>query len=64
MPDVHHLSASIIETDPPTHGCMTCKGQQPYTVEDFPTGNTGWRCRTCGHILHLIPGLCVLRQEG
>jgi hypothetical protein len=42
--------------DEPRHGCMECKAQQPYTVEQFPNGNTGWRCRVCGKILRLIPG--------
>jgi hypothetical protein len=40
----------------PRHGCMECKAQQPYTVEEFPNGNTGLRCRVCGKILRLIPG--------
>jgi hypothetical protein len=30
--------------DRPTHGCMECKRQQPYSIEEFPNGNTGWRC--------------------
>lgn len=42
----------------PTHGCMACKAQRPYTVHHFPNGNTGWRCVVCGKILHLIPGTC------
>jgi hypothetical protein len=42
--------------EPPTHGCMECKAQQPYTVEHFAHGNTGRRCTVCGHILRLIPG--------
>jgi hypothetical protein len=41
---------------PPTHGCMECKGQRPYTVEPFANGNTGWRCTVCGKILRLLPG--------
>jgi hypothetical protein len=41
---------------PSTHGCMECKRQQPYTVEPFDNGNTGWRCMVCGKILRLIPG--------
>src|SRR4051794_18080462 len=40
----------------PTHGCMACKAQRPYTVEPFANGNTGWRCTVCGTMLHLIPG--------
>ena len=43
-------------TDPPTHGCMGCKCQQPYSIEEFPNGNTGWRCMVCGKIVRLIPG--------
>ena len=43
-------------TDRPRHGCMECHAQQPYTVERFPNGNTGWRCVVCGHILNLLPG--------
>jgi hypothetical protein len=43
-------------TDQPRAGCMECKAQQPYTVEEFPNGNTGWRCVMCGKILRLIPG--------
>jgi hypothetical protein len=43
-------------TEPPTHGCMECHAQQPYTIEHFANGNTGWRCQACGHILRLIPG--------
>jgi ribosomal protein L37AE/L43A len=43
-------------TAPPTHGCMECKAQRPYTVERFNNGNTGWRCTVCGKILRLIPG--------
>jgi hypothetical protein len=39
-----------------THGCMECKAQRPYTVEQFPNGNTGWRCVVCGKMLRLIPG--------
>jgi hypothetical protein len=39
-----------------THGCMECKAQRPYTVEQFPNGNTGWRCVMCGKIVRLIPG--------
>jgi len=35
---------------------MECKRQQPYTVEPFDNGNTGWRCTVCGKILRLIPG--------
>ena len=42
--------------DHPRHGCMECKAQQPYAVEQFPNGNTGWRCLVCGKILRLIPG--------
>ena len=42
--------------EPPRHGCMECKAPRPYTVEEFPTGNTGWRCTVCGKILRLIPG--------
>jgi hypothetical protein len=42
--------------DHPTHGCMECKRQQPYTVEHFTNGNTGWRCTVCGKILRLLPG--------
>jgi hypothetical protein len=38
------------------HGCMECHAHQPYTVEHFANGNTGWRCVGCGHILNLIPG--------
>ena len=41
---------------PSTHGCMECKRQQPYAVERFDNGNTGWRCTVCGKILRLIPG--------
>jgi hypothetical protein len=44
---------------PPTHGCMTCKAQTAYTVEHFPTGNTGWRCVVCHHISRLIPGRLI-----
>ena len=40
----------------PTHGCMECKAQRPYTVEHFANGNTGWRCTVCGKILRLLPG--------
>ena len=40
----------------PTHGCMECRAQRPYTVQHFPNGNTGWRCVVCGKILNLIPG--------
>ena len=43
-------------TEPPTCGCMACKAQQPYAIEHFPNGNTGWRCRVCGQIARLIPG--------
>ena len=35
---------------------MECHAHQPYTVEHFANGNTGWRCVGCGHILNLIPG--------
>jgi hypothetical protein len=45
-----------ITTNRPTHGCMECKGQRPYTVEHFDNGNIGWRCTVCGKILNLIPG--------
>ena len=47
---------SVEVTDQPRHGCMECKARQPYTVEEFPNGNTGWRCGVCGKILRLIPG--------
>ena len=46
-------------SEPPDHprqGCMECKAQQPYTVQEFPNGNTGWRCTVCGKIARLIPG--------
>jgi hypothetical protein len=43
-------------TAPPTHGCMECKAQRPYTVEQFANGHIGWRCMVCGKILNLIPG--------
>jgi ribosomal protein L37AE/L43A len=43
-------------TDPSRHGCMICKAPQPYTVEQFSNGNTGWRCRACGNIVRLISG--------
>ena len=43
-------------TDRPTHGCMECKTQRPYTVERFANGHTGWRCMVCGTMLRLIPG--------
>jgi hypothetical protein len=42
--------------EPLTYGCMECKAQQPYTVEQFQNGNTGWRCTVCGKIARLIPG--------
>ena len=42
--------------DRPRYGCMECKHQQCYTVEQFRNGNTGWRCMVCGKILRLIPG--------
>jgi ribosomal protein L37AE/L43A len=48
----------------PTHGCMTCHAQQPYTVERFANGNTGWRCVVCGHLLTLIPGTYMGSSEG
>jgi hypothetical protein len=35
---------------------MECKARQPYTIEHFTNGNTGWRCAVCGKILRLIPG--------
>jgi hypothetical protein len=48
----------------PTHGCMTCHARQPYTVEPFANGNTGWRCVVCSHILKLIPGTYTGRSDG
>ena len=47
---------SIEPPDRPRYGCMECKHQQCYTVEQFRNGNTGWRCTVCGKILRLIPG--------
>jgi hypothetical protein len=47
---------SIEPPDRPRYGCMECKHQQCYTVEQFSNGNTGWRCTVCGKILRLIPG--------
>lgn len=43
----------------PTHGCRECHAPQPYTVEDFPNGPTGWRCVVCGHILPLRAGQSI-----
>jgi hypothetical protein len=43
-------------TTPPTHGCMERKAQRPFTVAQFPNGNTGWRCVVCGKMLRLLPG--------
>jgi hypothetical protein len=47
---------SLEPPDRPRHGCMECKAQQYYTIEQFPNGNTGWRCTACGKMLRLIPG--------
>ena len=47
---------SIEPHDRPRHGCMECKAQRWYTIEQFRNGNTGWRCTVCGKILNLIPG--------
>jgi len=43
-------------TEPPTHGCPSCKAQRTYTVEHFDGGNVGWRCMACGTMVNLIPG--------
>ena len=43
-------------TEPLTYGCMECKAQHPYTVHQWPNGNTTWHCTVCGKISRLIPG--------
>ena len=43
-------------SEPPTHGCMECHAQQPYTVEVLENRNTIWRCVVCSHMVNLIPG--------
>jgi hypothetical protein len=43
---------------------MECKRPQPYTVERFTNGNTGWRCVVCGQILRLLPGTYVQQAPG
>jgi hypothetical protein len=50
------MDEDVGTTAPDTWGYMDCKARQPYTVEPFPNGNTGWRCTVCGHILRLMPG--------
>jgi|SoiMethySBSTD1v2_1073268.scaffolds.fasta_scaffold45427_4 hypothetical protein len=47
-----------------TSGCMECKRPQPYTVEHFDNGTTGWRCTVCGKILRLVPGKAPAGQAG
>jgi hypothetical protein len=54
---------SLQSPEPPTHGCMECKGPREYTVEHFANGNTGWRCVVCEQILRLIPGQYVLEHS-
>jgi hypothetical protein len=48
----------------PTQGCRECHAQQPYTVEDFSNGSTGWRCVVCGHILPLMAEKSINDADG
>ena len=43
-------------SEPPTHGCMQCKAQQPYTISILSNKNTMWRCAVCNYVVNLIPG--------
>ncbi len=51
-------------TERPTHGCMECRAQQPYTVEVLPNRNTLWRCVVCSHVVNLIPGTYSAMLDG
>ncbi len=54
---------TVHTTPQAAQGCMTCKGQHPYTVEEDPNGNTGWRCQDCGDLLRLLPGRYVPQED-
>lgn len=49
--------------DPPTHGCMECKAQCPYTVKPWPNGNTTWHCTVCGKVVRLAPGPYLMHER-